>query len=374
MKAFDSENLGGRDRTPRATLKPSAVLDSLLAARGGSISTEEFMRAALYHPEAGYYALNVRNIGRRGDFSTAATLSPALGHAIARWAMKRRRALKPRWHWNLIEAGAGTGQLARAVLEGLSPLDRARVVYHIVEVSPALRRLQEEALAGRRARWHNSVNDALSDASGEALIFSNELVDAFPCLQVVRTGKQWSKVMVARSNEGFEERFVPLDDKRLSDWPASAIARGDRFAEGQRCELHLDYAEWLRSFSREFKRGWLLTIDYGESIESLYHRHPGGTLRGYSFHSMAQGLEIYERFGQQDLTADVNFTDLITWGEICGLRATRFETQRDFIIRNLPDAERRARRDAALAFVLNPQGMGEAFKVLEQAKIRGESG
>jgi SAM-dependent MidA family methyltransferase len=245
-------------------------------------------------------------------------------------------------------------------------------VYHIVEVSPALKKLQEDALAGLGVRWHDSINEALAAASGEALIFSNELVDAFPCSQVVRTGDQWSEVMVARSADGFEERFVPLEDRRLVDWRASAVARGDKFVEGQRCELHLDYAKWLGSFSNDFKNGWMLTIDYGDAIDRLYHRRPGGTLRGYSFHSMVQGLEIYERFGQQDLTADVNFTDLIAWGKTCGLVATGFETQRDFILRNLPGALKRERGDAALAFILNPQGMGEAFKVLEQTKGRGE--
>ena len=346
----------------------NAVLDSLLDNAGGSISVEEFMRAALYHPEVGYYALNVKQIGRRGDFSTAATLSAALGRAVARWAMKKRRTFGLRWRWHLIEVGAGTGQLARAVLDALSRLEQSRVVYHIVEISPSLRRLQEETLAGRRVRWHDSINDALRAASGEALIFSNELADAFPCLQIVRTGGEWSKVMVARSADGFEESFVPLEDKRLVNWPASALASENRFGEGQRCEIHLDYAKWLGSFSEEFKNGWLLTIDYGDAIEHLYHRRPGGTLRGYSFHSMIQGLEIYERFGQQDITADVNFTDLMAWGKICGLVTTRFEPQREFILRNLPGALRLARSDAALAFILNPQGMGKAFKVLEQVK------
>lgn len=361
----------GNGLTGSAIQRPSAVLDSLLAAAGGSIGVEDFMRAALYHPQVGYYALNVRNIGRRGDFSTAATLSDALGRAIARWATKRRRTLTTTWKWHLIEVGAGTGHLARATLEGLSRLGRARVVYHIVEVSPALRKLQEDALAGHRVRWHDSVNDALDDASGEALIFSNELVDAFPCVQVVRLGGSWSKVMVARSAEGFEERLVPLEESRLAHWPASAIARGDEFAEGQRCELHLAYAEWLNSFSKDFKRGRLLTIDYGDEIDRLYHRRLRGTLRAYSFHSMAQGPEVYERFGRQDITADVNFTDLISWGETCGLRATGFETQRDFIIRNLPRALSRAKTDAALAFILDAQGMGGSFKVLEQEKREG---
>ena len=41
------------------------------------------MARALFDPERGYYTRHIKTVGARGDFSTSATLSPALGHAIA---------------------------------------------------------------------------------------------------------------------------------------------------------------------------------------------------------------------------------------------------------------------------------------------------
>ncbi|MFZ9941426.1 MAG: hypothetical protein ACO3F7_04670 [Luteolibacter sp.] len=35
------------------------------------IRFEEFMRRALHDPHDGYYARNIKGIGRRGDFTTA---------------------------------------------------------------------------------------------------------------------------------------------------------------------------------------------------------------------------------------------------------------------------------------------------------------
>ena len=87
---------------------PSAARIIAKAGGGGPAARfEDWMRVALYDPELGYYARNVRSVGARGDFSTAATLHPALGEAVAAWAAARRKdlfggGLAP---WNLIEAG-----------------------------------------------------------------------------------------------------------------------------------------------------------------------------------------------------------------------------------------------------------------------------
>ncbi|MEJ7617196.1 MAG: SAM-dependent methyltransferase [Pyrinomonadaceae bacterium] len=344
-----------------------AVLDDLLRAAGGSLSVEEYMRAALYHPEVGYYSRHVRGIGRRGDFSTSVTLSPALGQAIARWAVKRRRTLGLRWKWHLIEVGAGTGQLALAVLNAFSPLARRRVVYHIVEASQALIEIQQSALGAHHIRWHADVQQALAAADGAALVFSNELADAFPCVQIERTDRGWEEVRVTRDERGFAEILVPFADERAAHWPPSVLAKWREFSRGQRCEVHFAYAAWLGELAGALKRGRLLTIDYGDDLERLYYRRPRGTLRGYIFHTLVQGLQIYQRFGRQDLTADINFTDLATWGAQCGLLAVDFIPQRDFLLRYLPRAEAQAAHDPALAFLLNPDGVGGLYKVIEQA-------
>ena len=59
----------------------------------------------------------------------------------------------------------------------------------------------------------------------------------------------------------------------------------------------------------------MLTIDYGNTAEALYHRQPAGSLRGYFLQQRLEGLAIYQHPGLQDLTADVNFTDLIEWAK-----------------------------------------------------------
>ena len=74
-----------------------------------------FMSRALFDPQRGYYTRNIKTVGARGDFSTSATLSPELGKRIAAWLKGAK---------NVIEIGAGSGQLMEQVQRSLGLLRR----------------------------------------------------------------------------------------------------------------------------------------------------------------------------------------------------------------------------------------------------------
>ena len=162
-----------------------------------------------------------------------------------------------------------------------------------------------------------------------------------------------------------QQRAVEVEIE-LSDPRAAQIAGSTALVptNTRRIEIHLAYRDWQRDWRPAWTRGRMLTIDYGDTFDRLYHRRPRGTLRGYFRQQRVEGAEIYERAGNQDLTADVNFTDLMRWGEALGLRAAPLQTQREFILHWNP---REAATDAAAAHLLDADGAGDAFKVLEQA-------
>ncbi|HQZ28949.1 MAG TPA: SAM-dependent methyltransferase, partial [Verrucomicrobiales bacterium] len=123
-------------------------LQQTFAQSGGVMSFEDFMAMALYHHDHGYYTAEIRDIGgRNGDFATSATLSSALGQAIARWIKKEAAVHSFRKPIDLIEIGGGNGALAEAVLQSLGWWGRRQFRFHLVEISPVLKRKQQGRLA-----------------------------------------------------------------------------------------------------------------------------------------------------------------------------------------------------------------------------------
>ena len=323
---------------------------------GGAIPFHRYMQEALYHPKYGYYAAHIRDVGAVGDFSTAATLDQGLGVAIAAWISQRAKELQWR-RIPVIEIGAGSGTLARSVLRNLDWKTRLGINYMIQETSPVLRRRQEKFLSWEGVRWISSLEEELARSRGKALIFSNELVDAFPCRLFQYQSSNWNELGVKISLEGsLSETFLahPADNAWFEQFGT--------ILEGQRVERLESFREWLHVWSGYWKEGAILTIDYGETAEQLYRCRKGGSLRAYWRHQRFTGKDLYARFGKQDLTSDVNFSDLITWGVELGWSHAPLLTQREFVQKWLSETKRHPipSRFSTLG------DAGDAFKVLEQ--------
>ncbi|MFZ4773845.1 MAG: SAM-dependent methyltransferase [Terrimicrobiaceae bacterium] len=320
------------------------LLRDLQTECGGSIPFSRFMEAALYHPDCGYYTTRVRTLGRAGDFSTWPGLHSSLARAVATW-------LRGQPSRHIIEAGAGTGELAAGVLKNLGFFQRLRTTYHIVEISPVLRAAQEKLLKGKNVRWHHGMKQALEAADGRANIFSNELPDAFPCRVFVRQDSRWKEL--ALKIDGGSVREV-LQEGLL---PESSSLEGNP-PDGSRVEVHESYRHWLESWSGFWKKGSLLTVDYGNTMPVLYHRRSAGSLRAYAHHQHLVGADVYGAFGHRDITADVNFTDLANWGRMLGWENVSLEPLTEFMRSQCPQIQLPEAFTAA----------GEAFQALHQRK------
>jgi SAM-dependent MidA family methyltransferase len=324
---------------------------------GGRVSFDRFMELALYHPEHGYYTRHITTVGRSGDFSTSPTIGDALARSVAAW-VKAEAKLLALPTTRIIELGGGAGQLASGVLRAFSPWQR--VSYQIVEISRALREVQERKLHGKNIRWEDSIEAALETAKGRAILIANEFVDAFPCKRFERTPDAWMEIFLGLDGDIWREEYVE------SRTPLASSALTMKCSIGQRVETFESYRNWLATVDRRLQHGSLLTIDYGGSPNEIYHRKPGGTMRGYFRHQRIEGMGIYLRPGHQDLTADVNFVDLQEWGEQLGLQTIQSVTQSDFI--RQWDRRRSTSYQTADRYLSDESGMGQAFKVLHQRK------
>jgi SAM-dependent MidA family methyltransferase len=298
-----------------------------------------FMARALFDPERGYYTRQIRTVGRAGDFSTSATLSPALGRAVGEW-LKAEYRCQPKVR-HIVEMGAGDGSLMQQVRKSLGMRYLWRFKFHIVEISATLR-LQQQHRFGSSVQLHSTIESALAAAQGHAFIYHNELLDAFPATLV-----QWSA-----AEQRWLEVWVPeqLHPQSLDAAHYSAL-RHTAFADRQRCELHPSIRDWLQQWTPHWKRGAMLTIDYGDEFPRLYHRRPHGTLRAYLLHQRLTGADIYANPGRQDITADINFTDYAAWLRELGLEQASQQTLAEFL-----------HSQAAPEWLTDSDGAGTAFK------------
>lgn len=296
------------------------LLEALAEEGGGSISFERLMEAALYDPKFGYYTANITTVGKGGDFSTSATLSDELGRAIAHWIDERNDSRDV----SVIELGAGDGSLAETILKQAGFWRRRRWRYQIVDISPKLRQLQKERLKkfGKVVSWRDTIEEALEACQGRALIFSNELVDAFPVTALI----------------GSEEIRFRFDRK-------TGLHQITKSASGKQRLIHESYHRWLHSWTPRFKEGSMLTIDYS-----------GDSNQVRAYYRQQRVDSLFSRFGKQDLTADVNFDDLERWGQAAGLETVERLTQAKWITKRIGAGGR----------LTDANDAGGAFEVLEQ--------
>ncbi|MCX7713035.1 MAG: SAM-dependent methyltransferase [Chthoniobacterales bacterium] len=301
------------------------------AAWGGVLPWREYMSLALYDPEFGYYSQSIKSIGRRGDFSTFSSFKEdrdLITVSIKNWIKRTKKAKKPLRSAPLCELGPGNGDLAFDLLKTMGLrgwLERL----HLVESSKRLITIQKEKLRFRRASWWNSPQEVLNKSGGKGIFFCNEFVDAFPCSLWQLTTDGWKEVGLKIDGQQIEE--VLLEPASL---PESNVFRHCGFGIGQRVETHESFLIWFKKWSMLAKNCVFLIIDYGGDVERIYRRRPQGTLRSYFRHERRNWPGVCFFPGMQDITADVNFDDLVSWAKKLGWEVNSFVSLREFVLAN----------------------------------------
>ncbi len=351
------------------------------AARSGPMTFRTYMELALYHPEGGYYTRPEMRVGTGGDFHTSPTVSPAFGRLVARQLSQLWELMGKPAELNLLELGAGSGQLADQILGALAPERRRwqRLTYTIIEKSPALRDRQAATLAAHadRVRWVDDLAALAPDATWQGVVLSNELFDAFPVHRVIGLKEGFAEIGVMRSEKGYWRQIgIGPTTPRLAEYLTEA---GVVLQEGQQAEINLEAPELMERLGRWLGRGFVLTIDYGGPADYVYAPHrKKGTIRGYYKQLLIQ--DPLEHPGEQDLTADVDFTALMRAGEAVGLRTVGVVPQGTFLRHlGIEALEQEARKGlkgsleadfaaTSLRKLYEERAMGEGFSVLLQAK------
>ena len=350
------------------------TLRELIADRirtSGPISFAEFMEISLYHPELGYYARAAQKTGRAGDFFTSVDVGPIFGELLAKQFAEMWRILgsDPRTstgvrpQFDLLEAGAGNGRLARDILDAAQRTDPdfySAIRLSLVEQSPAARETQAGTLGPHAGLLAHSSSALPDEVHG--VIYANELLDALPTHVVVMSGNGLREVFVDFVDDRFVERAEEVSSPRIAEYLARA---GAEMRVGWRAEVNLSAEDWTKSAAVSLRRGFMMLIDYGHDERDLYNAsHSAGTLTSYKQHS--QFADFLQEPGVTDLTAHVDLTAVTRAAERSGLDVLARLDQTYFLLGlGITELEGLSlQQRLALKTLLLPGGLGSTHKVL----------
>jgi NADH dehydrogenase [ubiquinone] 1 alpha subcomplex assembly factor 7 len=334
----------------------------------GPMPVAEYMRLCLTHPQYGYY-INRDPLGGGGDFITSPEISQMFGELIGLWMAAVWRQMGKPENVRIIELGPGRGTMMHDALRAAKVVDgfRSAAVVHLVEVSPALQRVQERRLEDLDVAvlWHAALDQV---PGGPSILVANEFIDALPVHQAVKQDDGWHERTVDIGPDGHLfiaatrdplPHFETSMPRALRQAPVGAIYewRADDFA--------LELGRRMRSDSAA------LIVDYGHDHYGL-----GDTLQAVAGHSFTDPLRAP---GKADLTAHVDFEALAQCAESMGARIHGPIRQRDLFLRlgietraaALKASAPRKAADIELAFSRliadGARGMGELFKAIAVA-------
>jgi SAM-dependent MidA family methyltransferase len=211
------------------------------------------------------------------------------------------------------------------------------------------------------------------------VVFSNELLDAFPVHRVVQTEEELRELYVTVDASGaFVWSNGPLSTPRLREFCRTYSLK---LVGGQSVEINLDIDDWFARVASRVANGVVITVDYGAEAVDLYDSslRPSGTLRGFRRHEFVDDLLAAP--GEYDITASVNWTQVKLVGERLGLRVVDFASQDKFLLNAgllseleyqlgvaKTEAEKASLTTGAREMIL-PGGMASSFQVLVQRRV-----
>ena len=342
-------------------------------AERGPITFAEFMEVALYHSGGGYYTSGER-IGAAGDFYTSPSIHPAFGALLTVQLFQMWDLLGRPAPFTVAEPGAGNGLMCRDIMTAAAGLPDGFA--HSLRYVCIDRRSKAGCESGMPGSSRLSTS-GMPLRGMVGCVLSNELLDAMPVHQVVVEQGRLREVYVSLRGGALAaqtgEPSTPLLARRLADV-------GIELAEGQTAEVNLALDLWVDAAAQSLERGFVLTIDYGRSAEELYSAEERfrGTLT--TFHRHLQTDRPLERVGQQDMSAQVDFTTLARTGARAGLTSLGYASQGAFLYnlglghleqRPAPGPLRQAQASrVGMRELAKPGGLGD-FKALAQGKNVG---
>ena len=327
------------------------------------LSLDTFIEESLYNKKFGYYIKN-NPFGEQGDFITAPNISILFSEMIAIWIISFWKNLNCPKKFNLVELGAGNGDMMRTISSSFSkfPTFKSSCNIKILEKSKHLRKVQEKKIKDQKVEWLDNLEE-LHDLP--CIFIANEFFDALPLKQFIKKNNKWYERYV-KFNKKIKPKFldIPFDIKKLEKEIKFKISSKQKFIEYSPLASY-----YLKKITSKIKinNGGILIIDYGYIEKEMKN-----TLQAVSKHKYTNPLE---NLGNIDITYNLSFKLINQMIAKLGSFYQKITTQKKFLSRIglLERAEMLSKnmsfsKKADMYFrikrLLDEKQMGDLFKVL----------
>ena len=260
-----------------------------------NLPLDKFINYCLYNKEFGYY-MKKYPFGKDGDFVTAPNVSRLFSEMIAIWVFSFWQSLGSPKKFNLIELGAGNGEMMRVMIESLKnfPAFFKSCNFIIHEKSSSLINIQKKKLLKNKIVWAKKITRLKNIPS---IFVANEFFDALAIKQFMKKNNLWfEKFVRLKDNKDaqFKERKINIKDyeKKID----LKLSQNQNFIEYS--ELG---AKYLKDVGKIIKKnsGGFLIIDYGYNENKMKN-----TIQGVIKHKYTN---ILKNIGKSDITHNINF-------------------------------------------------------------------
>jgi len=335
----------------------------MILKKNHKIPLDKFINYCLYDKKNGYY-MNKNPFGIKGDFTTAPNISRLFSEMIAVWIVSFWESLGSPKKFNLIELGAGNGEMMKIMIESFkkfpSFISSCNIIIH--EKSPNLIKEQKANIKFKDIKWVISLQKINSLPS---IFLANEFFDAMPIKQFLKDKGIWFEKFVhtsANKKLGFINKKI--DIKTVEKKISFKISVKQNFIEYS--PLGLRYLIDIFKLIKKNK-GALLIIDYGYFAEKMKDTLQAIHKKKYS--------KVLENIGKSDITHNINFNLIKKISKKFKDLDVNFTSQKNFLI-NLGIKQRAEIISKDKTFtekvdmfyrlkrLINEKEMGDLFKVM----------
>jgi len=256
---------------------------------------DQFIEFALYDKDSGYY-MKKNPFGKEGDFITAPNITRLFSEIIAIWVLTFWKSIGSPKKFNLIELGAGNGEMMKVIIETLKNFPECfnNCNFQIHEKSELLKKKQKLNLKSEKITWIDNIK---INNSYPAVFLANEFFDALPIKQFFKREGEWVERFVnLKSEKKAEFKEQPINIKNIEKDLSFEISKDQEIIEYSPSSF-----EYLKDISSLIKKndGGILIIDYGYLNLKMEE-----TLQAIKNHKYSN---ILENIGDSDITYNINF-------------------------------------------------------------------